>query len=824
MDTTSLDIAKILGILDADILKYPIQHLSIDSRQVENPIKTIFFALKTESGDGHAYINELYKKGIRNFVICNMSDDWEDFINVNFFVVQDVLGSLHKIGENHRLKFAIPIIAITGSNGKTTIKELIYKVLEDHYHIAKSPYSYNSQIGVPLSVCEIDEKSDIYIAEAGISEPNEMSRLERILKPNIGIISNINECHSENFESIEHKCNEKLSLFRGCKAIICSDDDKTINKELKRMGLESQKKTWSTNPDKECFLVVKSIQKTEYCTFLNYTVDDKNYTINIRTIDEIDIHNLLHVITFAHYYGLPTTKISDKLLALSHFSPSIEVREALNSCLLIIDNYQTDLYSLRIALNFQQQRVGNSSRNKTLILSSDNNVAVKDERKYLIQLFSVFQEKNVDKFIYISANKSSLECPSCDTIESHIFTNMAEFIESKVWNNFRNEVILLKDIDEGDNRILLDKLEGKKHQAIVKINLDTIVGNLRLYRKRLKPTTKIICMLKANGYGTGSLEIAKTLEYYKCDYLAVAVTEEGVLLRNEGIGLPVIVLNSEFSDFQELIRYNLEPEVYCFSQLEYFISKAEELNITNYPIHLKIDTGMHRLGFEEQDISRLVTIISNQKSFLVKSIFSHLVGSGNSTFDDFTLFQIERFKKIFHQLQASINYPIMKHILNSSGIERFNDEQMDMVRLGISLYGVNGKIEGLKPVTTLCSTILQVKSIRAGDTIGYDRKGRVAKDSNIATVRMGYADGVDRRFGNGRCKVIVNGNNVPTIGNICMDLMMIDITGFHAKEGDIVTIFSEKNPIESLAQDIDTIPYELLTSISGRVKHIYIKE
>ena len=587
--------------------------------------------------------------------------------------------------------------------------------------------------------------------------------------------------------------------------------------------LSHKRLTWSRKGSNKSPLYIMKIEKHEKSTTINYSILGLSSKLVIPFTDNASVENAIHVLATAIYLHVPLTQINERMATLEPVAMRLDVRLGKNNCTLINDSYNSDINSLNIALDFLVQRATIGEQKKTLIISDipQSGLALK-ELYYLAS--NLIKNKKIDLLVgigkEISAHKDMFK-----EIENYFFNTTDDFIHSNVWHDFHDMFILLKGARNFSFESINKLLEIKTHETVLDVDLDAIVHNYKFYKSKLRPKTKMICMVKADGYGTGASEVAKTLQYHKCDYLSVAVVDEGVFLRKQGIKMPIIVLNSEVGGFEELATYSLEPEVYNFRILDAFIKEAKLQGITNYPIHIKIDTGMHRLGFSEEDIPELMVRIKGQKGVRIQSVFSHLAASESWNFDDFTSEQIKTFKRIAKEIEDSCQYPILKHILNSAGIERFPEEQMDMVRLGISLYGVSASgLEGLRNVCTLKTTILQIKHIKAGETVGYGRKGYFDHDATIATIRIGYADGISRQFGNGVGSVVVKGRTAPIVGNVCMDLTMIDVTGIDVTEGDTVVIFGENQTVVDLANRIGTIPYEIFTSISNRVKHIYYKE
>lgn len=815
-------IASILGVKDNNLYSAEISILLTDSRKLSNPSETLFFALETKNNDAHNFINELYDSGVRNFVVSKQLPQWKSFQNVNLIKVKDCLHALQKIAIYHRALFNIPVIGITGSNGKTIVKEWLYQLLEKDYNIVRSPRSYNSQIGVPLSVCQLNQEAELGIFEAGISMPNEMALLVPIIKPTIGVLTKIGEAHQENFSSLQQKTMEKLELFVDSEVLIYDEDNQLVDRCIDLKVLSQKTFTWS-RINREAHLFISRIEKKPELTQISYSFMNFNYSFSIPFTDDASIENAINCLAVALYLHVPPTEISERMATLDPVAMRLDVRQGKKGCLIINDSYNSDINSIKIALDFQQQRKLQQSLKKTLILSDILQSGVLPKTLYkrvaeMIEQSGVQRLIGIGKDILANAEFFNLQ-------DKSFYASTEEFLKKVTVESFKNELILLKGARRFHFEEINTLLEERIHETRLEVDLDAVVNNFNFYKSKLKPNVKLVCMVKANGYGAGAVEIAKTLQYHRCDYLAVAVAEEGVSLRNEGISLPVIVLNPEVNGFDELFSNDLEPEVYNFRILEAFIRESERRGVTNYPIHLKIDTGMHRLGFMIEDIEKLIIILKEQKGLRVNSIFSHLSASESWKFDNFTHQQISSFRHAAEIIEKELNYPINKHILNSAGIERFHDYEWDMARLGIGLYGISpSKLEGLQNVSTLKSTILQIKNISQEETIGYGRNEKLNHDARIATIRFGYADGLDRKFGNRNGKVLINGEYAPIVGNVCMDLTMVDVTDITAEEGDIAILFGDKLTVTELADSIGTIPYEILTSVSPRVKRVYVKE
>lgn len=818
------EIARILKVKKKPLVPGGINVLLTDSRALFSAPDSLFFALITNNNDGHKYVDELYQLNVRNFVVSAMNPRWERYEDANFFLVSDTLLALQIIAANYRQRFKIPVVGITGSNGKTIVKEWIYQVLGTKYNITRSPRSFNSQLGVPLSVWQLSEHTSLGVFEAGISKPEEMEKLETIIHPSIGIFTNLGQAHQEGFKHMKEKCLEKLDLFIHSDIIICEEENEILDECMQIACLSHKRFTWSRKGNDNSPIHILKTTINDQSSTIDFSVLGMRNNITIPFTDYASIENAIHVLVVCVYLQVPAEYYKGKFATLEAVAMRLDVRPGINNCSIINDTYNSDINSLTLALDFMTQRATNEALRKVVILSDipQSGIPVRD-LCYLTT--NLLKNKEVNLFVGIGANLCANQ-DLFDHCESYFFQHTQGFIDSGIYKNIKNSCVLLKGARKFSFEDLNKLFEQKTHETVLEIDLDAIVHNYKFYRSKLKPETKMICMVKADGYGLGSSEIAKTLQYHHADYLAVAIVEEGIALREAGIRIPIIVLNSEVGGFDELHNFCLEPEVYNFRILEAFIREGKRRGVSHYPIHIKLDTGMHRLGFTEEELPQLFDILKNQDVLKVCSLFSHLAASESWDFDDFTQHQINVFESMTTQIQAHLSYPIMRHILNSAGIERFANYQYDMVRLGISLYGVSASgQEGLKNVHTLKTTILQVKQIKPGETVGYGRKGKISKDSSIATIRIGYADGLDRRLGNGVALAMVHGVVVPFVGNVCMDLSMIDVSNVpEVKEGDIVTIFGDGISIVDLANKIGTIPYEILTSISSRVKHIYFKE
>ena len=819
---TIQQIAAILGLQSETLHPAAISILLTDSRRLSMPEETLFFALETKNNDAHLFVENLYQLGVRNFVVSRLLPEWKHLTGANFLKVKNSLAALQKIAAHHRAQFTIPVIGITGSNGKTVVKEWLYQLLEKSYNIVRSPRSYNSQVGVPLSVWQIDEQAELGIFEAGISMPDEMELLEPVIRPTIGVLTKLGEAHQENFTSLQQKCMEKLELFTNCDVFIFDEDNELVSRSVDLMVLSQKTFSWSRY-NRDAHLFISKLEQQERTTVIHYTFLNFDYSFIIPFTDEASIENAINCLAVALYLHVSPREIAQRMMLLEPVAMRLDLRKGKRDCQIINDSYNSDINSIRIALDFQQQRKMDRPLKKTVILSDILQTGISPRSLYK-KVAGMVEQSGIKRIIgigqHISANADLFTMA-----EKSFYTTTDEFIASGEWNSFHQELILLKGARKFHFEKISALIEERILETLLEVDLDAVVHNFNFYKSRLQHGVKLVCMVKANAYGAGAVEIAKTLQYHRCDYLAVAVAEEGIQLRNEGISLPVIVLNPEVHSFEEIYTNDLEPELYNMRILEAFIKEAERRGITDYPVHLKIDSGMHRLGFLPAQIPLVLETLKAQKGVKVRSVFSHLSASESWLFDDFTHQQMETFNQAASEIETALHYKLHRHILNSAGVERFPQTEGDMARLGIGLYGISPTgLSGLRNVCTLKTTILQIKQISSNETIGYGRKEKLERDARIATIRFGYADGLDRQFGNRKGKVLINGELAPIVGNVCMDLTMVDVTDIQASEGDTVILFGEGLSVITLADSIGTIPYEILTSISPRVKRVYLKE
>ena len=814
---TTLIGARRIGEADAQI-----GWLLTDSRSLCFPEETLFFALRSSRNDGHRYIDDLYRRGVRNFVVDAKgilefhANGTEGMKDANFLVVPSPLAALQRLAERHRDEFNVPIVGITGSNGKTMVKEWLYQLLLPSQKIVRSPRSYNSQIGVPLSVWLLNEQTEVGIFEAGISQPGEMFALRDIIQPTIGVLTTLGPAHQENFRSMEEKCMEKLELMHDTEAMVYPSDNDIVSRCIRRMNYKGEKISWSMCDEQAAFFVkeVKGMRITYI-----WQGEENCYTIPF--IDEASIENSITCAAVALYMGVTPSQLADRMPKLEPVAMRLEVKPGQRGCVIINDSYNNDVNSLDIALDFMNRR---EATKKTLVLSDIYQSGTAPEALYT-QVSELAVKRGIDKFIGIGPELSA-QADKIQIADKAFFADVPHFLSSEAFTGLRNELILLKGARNFGFDQITELLEQKVHETILEVNLNAVVDNLNYFRSFLKPDTKMVCMIKADAYGAGAIEIAKTLQDQRVDYLAVAVADEGVTLRKAGITSNIMIMNPEMTAFKTMFDYDLEPEVYSFRLLDALIKAARKEGITGWPVHIKFDTGMHRLGFDPvDDIYKLVDRLKHQTAIIPRSVFSHFVGSDSDGFDEFSAQQFALFQEGSEKLQAAFSHRILRHMDNSAGIEHFPERQMDMCRLGIGLYGVDPRDNHiLHTVSTLKTTILQLRHVPKGETVGYSRKGKIERDSVIAAIPIGYADGLNRHLGNRNCYCLVKGQKAEYVGNICMDVAMIDVTDIPCVEGDQVEIFGEHLPVTVLSDTLDTIPYEIMTGVSNRVKRVYFQD
>ncbi len=801
-----------------------ISELVIDSRRLIVPEKSLFFALTSKRNNGHKYIEELYTKGVRNFIIETEPSNLLLLYNANIIKVKNTLSALQALATAHRKQFSIPVIGITGSNGKTIVKEWLYQLLNESKNIVRSPKSFNSQIGVPLSVWQMREDHDLAIFEAGISEQDEMDHLQPIIQPTIGIFTNIGHAHDENFINRTQKAGEKLKLFTKVKTLIYCIDQKELQEGIIKTGLLRNIETFVWSRKTIADLQVTSVISDGHHTKLTGLYKNNEINIGIPFTDEASIENVIHCWATMLLLGYSQNMITKRMRTLQPLAMRLEMKAGMNNCTLINDSYSNDIDSLSIALDFLNQQ--KQHRKKTVILS-DILQSGRSESHLYQEVSDLLNMKQIDRLIGIG--KGISRQASLFKTDKEFFNTTEDFLDSYSLSSFSNESILLKGARIFGFERITEALQQKTHETVLEINLNALVHNLNYYQSKLDPGTKIMVMVKAFSYGSGSYEIANVLQFHQVDYLTVAYADEGVELRKSGIKIPIMVMNPDEESFDVMLKYQLEPEIYSFRVLKMLESALLRLSVNSSPvgIHIKIDTGMHRLGFDPAEVDELINQLKGRPNIIVKSVFSHLAASDNTRNDDFTRHQISLFRMISERICYEFDYPILRHIANTAAITRFPEARMDMVRLGIGLYGIAPlaeEQEKLENVSTLRSIISQIKQIVPEDTVGYNRRYKAKNETVIAIVPIGYADGLSRALSNGIGHLKVKGKFAPIIGSICMDMTMIDITGINAREGDEVIIFGKELPITRLADEMGSIPYEILSGISQRVKRVYYQE
>lgn len=815
----------------------PIDVLSLDSRKLTDPEFALFFAVKGKRHDGHKFLSDLYTMGVRNFVVTEEEKAY-DLPEANILRVPNSTRALQTLVAWHREQYKIPVIGITGSNGKTIVKEWLYQLLEDDHVIVRSPKSYNSQVGVPLSVWQLNESHTLGIFEAGISEAGEMEHLQKVIKPDIGIFTNIGEAHSEGFLNIRHKVKEKLKLFIHSRILIYCKDYPEITQAITEIRSqftdeEQQEKfqlfTWAHKTDAD--LRITKIDSDTAETRIEGLYKGEQIQIVTPFTDTASIENSIHCWATLLYLRVHQVVIQERMRKLGKIAMRLELKDAVNNCSLINDSYNSDLGSLTIALDFLNQQKQHPKR--TVILS-DILQSGKNEMDLYENVATLLQQKKVTRLLGIgpSITRQQKIFAANKELETAFFPSTDVFLEQLASIRFDNETVLLKGARSFEFEKISKLLEQKVHETVLEINLNALAHNLQVYHSLLRPNVKTMVMVKALSYGSGSFEIANTLQFHRADYLAVAYTDEAITLRKAGITLPIMVMNPEQRSFEAIVQYNLEPDLYNHSILQKF---SEYLQLTGralatppFSVHIELDTGMHRLGFNEADVPVLAKILRKAHWLKVESIFSHLAASEEAVHDSFTQEQIARFEQMSHEIMKVLAYKPLRHILNSAGIARFADAQYDMVRLGLGVYGIDtsdaltGK---LQQVGRLRTTISQIRTIAPGDTVSYSRTYTAPTERRIATVGVGYADGIDRRLGNGTGSMLVHGKLAPIVGRVCMDMCMLDITDIQdVAEGEEVIVFGPELPVQQLATWAGTIPYEILTGISSRVKRVYWQE
>ncbi|WP_099367875.1 bifunctional UDP-N-acetylmuramoyl-tripeptide:D-alanyl-D-alanine ligase/alanine racemase [Sphingobacterium sp. 1.A.4] len=807
-------IGKVNEIVGGMAIRIPnsdqqISELVYDSRKISLPEESLFFALSA-TRDGHEFIADAYNQGIRSFIISKDVPFLMDKTDVNVLKIHDTLKALQDLAAYHRKQFHFPIIGITGSNGKSIVKAWLTQMLSIDKKVYQSPKSYNSQIGVALSLWNLQGHYDLAIIEAGISEPGEMDALAAMIKPDIGVFTNLGIAHAQHFKSKEEKLAEKLKLFKQSNLLIAGSfyvaKEMVENKPLFSWGYLEQDD-----------LQLLEQQQVGQETQLDIQYKGSIHQLKIPFTDKASIENVVSCVAIMLNLQYDIANIQKRIYGLKPLEMRLQLKKGINNSSIIDDSYSNDLASLKISLDFLQQQ--NQYQKKSIILSEMD--GLEENEKFQKKLSEILNGQSLKRLIWVGKDYdflSALHIP-----EKLFYPTTASLLEDLHTISIEKESVLIKGARIFQFEKVVERLTLRSHGTVLDINLNALTNNLMVYRSLIPPQVKLMTMVKAFSYGSGSFEVANLLQFAKVDYLTVAFADEGVELRSAGITLPIMVLSPDADTFSALIKHDLEPEVYSMSFLNDFIAFLKDQHIKSYKIHLKLDTGMHRLGFFPEEIPVVIDRLKSQDQVVVQSFFTHLVASGDPKQDEFTQYQIDTYSQSAKLLEDGLGYNFIRHVANTSGIVRWPDAHFDMVRLGIGLYGVDmdRKLENLEQVSTLRTTVTQLKDLKAGETVGYDRKGVLHRDSKIATVKIGYADGYNRRFGQSVGKMQINGKLVPTVGSICMDMCMLDVTDIDVKEGDEVLVFPD---LMQASKDIGTIPYELLVNISGRVKRVYYYE
>lgn len=824
---SNLSVSQISSVIHGELLSNDlpseiiISLISIDSRTIFDPESSLFFALKSERNNGHRYIDDLVHMGVKAFVISEIPDDYLNYNSCQFILVPDTLVALQKLAAWHRSQFDIPVVGITGSNGKTIVKEWLYELLQNKT-VIRSPKSYNSQVGVPLSVWNLNENFELAIFEAGISKLGEMQKLAEIIRPTIGILTNIGEAHQESFISKQQKLEEKIKLFDSCETLIYCKDQNLVQQIIQNRIPKSVKLVGWSFEDELAGIYFRK-EKVESGLVLNTEFAGKKYRIVLPFQNEASLENAAHCLAFILSQNLAEQSVLNLFQTLHPVAMRLEMKEGINNCLLINDYYNTDINSLQIALDFLNNHARPPYIRKIVVLSDIQQAGIPNEQLYL----EVARLLRLNKTSYlIGIGPNIRKQAALFDLPAEFHESVDRFLESVEPKDYMQDCILLKGAREFHFERISSVFQKKYHQTVLEIDLNALINNLNFFKEAIRPETRIMVMVKAFSYGSGLAEIARILQFHKVDYLAVAVADEGIELRQAGIELPIVVMNPEEHSFENMIEFRLEPNIYSEQIFDSFRKVLQQHAVFSYPVHLKLDTGMHRLGFDSADkVEQLIQKLLFQEQMVVRSVFSHLAASDESVHDDFTLDQVLEFQQLSSIIIEKLPYKIFRHILNSAGIERFPEYQFEMVRLGIGLYGVSScGNQQIKSISRLKTSISQIREVPSGETVGYGRKGLVKRNTVLAVLPIGYADGYDRRLSNGVGKVFVKGQVVPVIGNICMDMCMIDVTGLQVSVSDEVELMGEHILVSDIAESIGTIPYEILTGISQRVKRIYLQE
>ncbi len=817
----NLSILEITELLKNETPKfdYVIRYVSIDSRQIVKAKQTLFFALKGRNTDGHNFISELYKKGGRNFVVQKIPAD-NKYPKANFILVKNGIIALQTLAKYYRKSLQAYVVAVTGSNGKTIVKEWLATLLQQNGKTSKSPKSYNSQIGVPMSIFQISSSDKYAVLEAGISKPGEMAKLQRMIKADLSILTNIGSAHDEGFPNRKTKVLEKLKLFKGAKKVIYNIDQKWV----RQIEAKSKAKPYQWGTKNGGFISKVRFEKKKNHTQIHFSSEGKDYAFEVGFTDDASLENCMHCITAAFCLALNMEQIQKGLDELYAVEMRLQMLDGENQCTLINDAYTADIESLIAGLHFQERQ--NAGKKKTVILS-DFLQTGKGSKKLYAQIADLLRSNNIAKVIGIGKEIIVLNSLLPPKMERWFFESTAAYLRHLESDKHLHEIILVKGARRFQFERIIEQLEKHMHEASLQVDLSAMAHNVRYFKGLLKKKTKLLAMIKASGYGSGAIQIAGLLEKSAVDYFGVAYVDEGIALRKKGIRKPILVLNCQAASFPSLLAYNLEPEIYSMDQLKALVAFLPEHQ--QIKVHLKIETGMNRLGFVKEEWKALSElIIESKKKLKVQSIFTHLAASDVPNEDRFSHKQMKTLDQAYKFITKELKYTCDRHALNTSGILRFPQYQHEMIRLGLGLYGIDttNKISGkLQEVLSFKASISQIKHLTKGDTIGYNRSGRVKKDKKIAIINVGYADGLLRKAGNGRFKVLIKGHLAPTIGNICMDMSMIDISKLdNMSVHDEVTIFGKGHSVQHLCKALDTIPYEVFTGVSERIKRVYNQE
>lgn len=800
----------------------PIIQLLLDTRSIQQAVSSVFFAIMGKNHDGHDFIEEAYRKGVRNFVVEKAWQyTWPD---TNHWQVDSSVSALQALAAAHRARFCLPVIGITGSNGKTIVKEWLFECLAPDYSLVRSPRSFNSQIGVPLSVWQLQAHHELAIFEAGISQAGEMQQLAHIIRPTIGVFTHLGAAHDQGFSSRKHKLQEKLKLFAEVEQLIYPyalmlhypEVEDILPKHIRRLR-------WGTEPQAE--VVYKILQKDLYGHQLHINYAGQSHRLYIPFGDEASLENSLSVVTTLLGLGYRLPLIAERIARLRPLVMRMELKQGLHNNTLIDDSYSNDLESLAIALSVLQQH---ARQQRKIAILSDVVESGLPAHQIAMRVAQLLAAAGVDGLIAVGQQLKQYAALFTHITEQHFFDTTEALLGSSLLDHIRDAFVLIKGARHLGFERLVQRLERHHHRTSLEISIDKLIHNYYSIRRRLHPDTKIMVMVKALAYGSGAEDVARLLHFMRADYLAVAYTDEGVQLRRQGVDLPIMVMNPDVQDYESLLTYRLEPELYSFATLEHFLSFARRKALRNYPIHLKIDTGMRRLGFELAEVTRLIEQLTCQHHLMVRSVFTHLAAAENPVHDTFTACQLRSFAEVCQALQQGLKYSFLRHVLNSAGVLRFPEAQYDMVRLGIALYGIDPSGQGaveLELALRWQSAISQIKQLNTGESVGYGRRFVAPYPMRIATVAVGYADGFRRQLSNGVGGVYIHGCYAPVVGSVCMDMCMVDVSHVpQAREGDRVVLFENSRQLKQIADQLQTIPYEVLTSIGNRVRRVFYTE